>query len=57
MTAIPAPHDQSDMGSGSIAERHRRTRLRFHRGTSDSSLSEIPSSGNLGSGGRDNLRF
>ena len=49
-----APRDQADTGSR-IPERHRRAGLRFHRVGSGSSLSETPSSGNLGSGGSDNL--
>jgi hypothetical protein len=50
-----APYDQPNMRSRGVPERHPRAGLKFHRVGSGSSLSETPSSGNLGSGGSDNL--
>jgi hypothetical protein len=32
MLARLAPHDKPDLGSGGVAERHRRSGLRFHSG-------------------------
>ena len=31
MAAISAPHDEANLGTGGVAERHRRPRLGFHR--------------------------